>query len=52
MCMANSGFNTLPQNVEELINVAASYIQGGMCKEAAELAALANEGEGVCVIDD
>ncbi len=50
VCLDSVG--TFSPNVSLLISDVASYIQAGMCKAAAQLAALANEGEAICVIDD
>jgi hypothetical protein len=53
VCIADTCANALPEgsDVQGLIDGVAEYILAGMCKEAAELAALANDGEAICVLD-
>jgi len=53
VCIADTCANALPEgsDVQDLIDGVAGYIIAGMCKEAAELAALANDGEAICVLD-
>ena len=53
VCIADTCANALPEgsDVQGLIDGVAEYIFAGMCKEAAELAALANDGEAICVLD-
>ena len=52
VCLASCGFDEADGSVAELINEITADIQGGFCKQAAEKAALVNEGEGLCVLDN
>jgi hypothetical protein len=52
VCLASCGFDGADGNVTELIDEITADIQSGFCKQAAEKAALVNEGEGLCVFDD
>jgi hypothetical protein len=52
VCLASCGFDGADGNVAELIDEITADIHGGFCKQAAEKAALVNEGEGLCVFDD
>jgi len=52
VCLASCGSHPADDSVTELIDEIAGDIQSGLCKQAAEKAALVNEGEGICVFDN
>jgi len=52
VCLDSCGVEDTTSNVAGLIEEIAADIQGGACKQAAEKAALVNEGEGICIFDN
>jgi hypothetical protein len=52
VCLDNCGVEGTADNVSNLIDEVAEHIIYEECKQAAEKAALVNEGEGLCVFED